>query len=63
MKDWLSCTSRCAAGAWRCSGPPMALDANAACAASIQGLTLVHFSAQLEPLLTENTPYTPPNIP
>jgi hypothetical protein len=25
-----------------------------------QGLTLVHFSAQLEPFLTQNTPRTPP---
>jgi len=28
-----------------------------------QGLTLVHFSAQLEPFLTQNTPFTPPNPP
>ena len=28
-----------------------------------QGLTLVHFSAQLEPYLTQNTPYTSPNTP
>jgi beta-phosphoglucomutase-like phosphatase (HAD superfamily) len=28
-----------------------------------QGLTLVHFSAQPEPLLTQNTPQTPPNTP
>ena len=26
---------------------------------SIQGLTLVHFSAQLEPCLTHKKPYTP----
>ena len=26
-------------------------------------LTLVHFSAQLEPFLTQNTPYTPRNTP
>jgi len=26
-----------------------------------QGLTLVHFSAQPEPFLTQNTPYTPLN--
>ena len=26
-----------------------------------QGLTLVHFSAQPEVFLTQNTPYTPPN--
>ena len=25
-----------------------------------QGPTLVHFSAQLEPFLTQNTPYAPP---
>jgi senataxin len=28
-----------------------------------QGITLVHFSAQLEPFLTQNTPQTPPNEP
>jgi hypothetical protein len=28
-----------------------------------QVLTLVHFSAQLEPFLTQNTPSTPPNNP
>jgi len=28
-----------------------------------QGLTLVHFSAQPEPYLTRNTPFTPPNTP
>jgi hypothetical protein len=28
-----------------------------------QGLTLVHSSAQLEPLLTQNTPCTPPETP
>ena len=28
-----------------------------------QGLTLVHFSAQPEPLLTQNTPCTPPGTP
>ena len=28
----------------------------AAAAAAIQGLTLVHFSAQPEPFLTQNTP-------
>jgi len=26
-----------------------------------QGLTLVHFSAQPETFLTQNTPYTPPH--
>jgi len=31
--------------------------------ASRQGLTLVHFSAQPEPFLTQNTPYTPPIHP
>jgi len=31
--------------------------------ASEQGLTLVNFSAQLEPFLTQNTPRTPPNTP
>jgi hypothetical protein len=29
----------------------------------LQGLTLVHFSAQLESFLTHNPPYTPLNIP
>jgi peptidase E len=28
-----------------------------------QGLTLVHFSGQPEPFLTQSTPYTPPNTP
>jgi len=28
-----------------------------------QGLTLVHFSAQLEPFLAQNTTYTPPSDP
>jgi len=28
-----------------------------------QGLTLVHFSAQPEPALTQHTPYVPSNIP
>jgi hypothetical protein len=28
-----------------------------------QGLTLVHFSAQPEPFLTQKTPYNTPNIP
>jgi len=28
-----------------------------------QGLTLVHISAQLEPFLTQNRPYIPPNPP
>ena len=28
-----------------------------------QGLTLVHFSAQPQPFLTQNTPYTPPTTP
>jgi len=28
-----------------------------------QGLTLVHFSAQPEPFLTQDTPYTPRNTP
>jgi len=28
-----------------------------------QGRTLVHFSAQPEPFLTQNTPYTPPKNP
>jgi hypothetical protein len=31
--------------------------------ASSQGLTLVRVSAQPEPFLTQNTPYTPPNTP
>jgi hypothetical protein len=30
---------------------------------SWQGLTLVHFSAQPEPFLTQNTPQTPPETP
>jgi len=33
------------------------------CGASHQGLTLVHFSAQPEPFLTQNTPQTPRNAP
>jgi len=28
-----------------------------------QGLTLVHFSAQLEPVLTQDTPHTPSSTP
>ena len=28
-----------------------------------QGVTLIHFSAQPEPYLTRNTPFTPLNIP
>ena len=28
-----------------------------------QGLPLVHFSAQHEPFLSQNTPYRPPNNP
>jgi len=28
-----------------------------------EGLTLVHFSAQPEPFLTQNTPQTPPATP
>jgi hypothetical protein len=28
-----------------------------------QGLTLVHFSDQLEPFLTQNIPDTPPDAP
>jgi len=48
---------------------PAAASAAAAACASIsastvhQGLTLVHFSAQPEPLLTQNTPSTPPASP
>jgi len=34
-----------------------------AAAATGQGLTLVHFTAEPEPFLTQNTPYTTPNIP
>jgi len=30
---------------------------------SNKGLTLVHFSAQPEPFLTQNTPFNPNNIP
>ena len=30
---------------------------------SSRGLTLVHFSAQLKPCLTQNAPYTPLNTP
>ena len=29
----------------------------------LQGLTLVHYSAQLEPFLTPNTPQTPSDTP
>jgi dsDNA-specific endonuclease/ATPase MutS2 len=28
-----------------------------------QGLTLVHFTPQPEPFMTQNTPYTPPGTP
>jgi hypothetical protein len=34
-----------------------------ATAARRQGLTLVHFSAQLEPFLAQNAPETPPHTP
>jgi len=27
------------------------------------GLTIIHFQAQPEPFLTQNTPYTPPSAP
>ena len=38
--------------------PPSGGNASSTCG---QGLTLVHFSAQLEPFLTQNTPQTLPD--
>ena len=49
----------------RYTAPTMSAKARttATTAAWFQGLTLVHFSAQPEPFLTTNTPYTPHDTP
>ena len=47
----------------RSAGRPCIWSAESVSRALRQGPTLVHFSAQPEPFLTQNTPYTPRNTP
>ena len=48
-----------AAGVYPCDMPLDSAAMDSTMSSSHQGLTLVHFSAQPEPFLTQNTPYTP----